>query len=180
VLTARVSGRPLPEFPAGRLFELLDMADTGLGCRQTISAYSPATTGSARVGLELVDPGERWSSLSASPPERPSGPDYWHYFARMLLVGGSADGRRLPSAAPVQLMTSSQLSQSQRDGSQLSLQGQGLRSGGSVDVEVSNSSNVPGRHGCDGTERQRISSRPPARSPSCSPSRNWPDRPSPP
>ena len=152
MLIARVCGRPLPEFLAERLFEPLGMVDTGfqvppgkLGRFTTYYRTDPAG------GLELVDaPDGQWSS----PPAFPSGAgglvstvDDWHCFARMLLAGGTAGGRRLLSAASVRQMTTDQLTPSQRDASRLFLDGQGWGFGGSVDVEAIDPWNVPGRYG---------------------------------
>ena len=93
VLIARVSGRPLPEFLAERLFEPLGMTDTGFevpaGKLGRFTSYYRADPAG---GLELVDaPGGQWSSLRV-----PSGAgglvstaDDWHCFARMLLAGGA-------------------------------------------------------------------------------------------
>jgi CubicO group peptidase (beta-lactamase class C family) len=152
VLIARVSGRPFPEFLAERLFAPLGMADTGFevppGKLGRFTGYYQADPAG---GLELLDPpGGQWSR----PPAFPSGggglvstADDWHRFARMLLAGGSAGGKQLLSPASVRQMTTDQLTPSQRDASRLFLEGHGWGFGGSVDVEVIDPWNVPGRYG---------------------------------
>jgi CubicO group peptidase (beta-lactamase class C family) len=152
VLIARASGRPLAEFLAERLFDPLGMTDTGFavpaGKRNRLASYYQAD---AAGGLRLIDaPGGQWSS----PPAFPSGAgglvstvDDVHAFARMLLAGGTVGGRRLLSAASVRLMTSDHLTQGQRSAGSLFLEGQGWGFGGSVDIEVIDSWNVPGRYG---------------------------------
>jgi CubicO group peptidase (beta-lactamase class C family) len=148
VLIARVTGRPLPEFLAERLFEPLGMADTAF--------YVPAAklgrfTSYYGTGLELIDsPDGHWSR----PPAFPSGAgglvstvDDWHRFARMLLAGGTAGDRRLLSAAAVRQMMTDKLTQAQREAGRVFLEGQGWGFGGSVDVECIDPWNVPGRYG---------------------------------
>jgi CubicO group peptidase (beta-lactamase class C family) len=152
VLIARVSGRPLPEFLAERLFEPLGMADTGFevpaGQLGRFTSYYRADPAG---GLELVDaPGGQWSSRPAFPSGAGglvSTAGDWYSFARMLLAGGSAGGRQLLSPASVRQMTTDQLTPSQRDASRLFLEGQGWGFGGSVDVEAIDPWNVPGRYG---------------------------------
>jgi CubicO group peptidase (beta-lactamase class C family) len=152
VLIARVSGCPLPEFLAERLFEPLGMRDTGFevpaGKRDRFTSYYQADPSGA---LQLLDAPDGWWS---SPPAFPSGAgglvstvDDWFAFARMLLAEGEAGGRRLLSAAAVRQMTTDQLTSAQRQAGRLFLEGQGWGFGGSVDVEVIEPWNVPGRYG---------------------------------
>ncbi|MFF1956020.1 serine hydrolase domain-containing protein [Streptomyces sp. NPDC058220] len=152
VLIARVSGRPLPEFLAERLFEPLGMVDTGFAVPAAkldrfTSYYRPVPEG----GIELVDtPDGGWSSLPAFPSGAGglvSTVDDWHSFARMLLAEGAVDGRRLLSARSVRQMTTDHLTRSQREASGLFTEGQGWGFGGSVDVAAIDPWNVPGRYG---------------------------------
>ncbi|MEU8685293.1 serine hydrolase domain-containing protein [Streptomyces sp. NPDC048611] len=153
VLVARVAGRPLPEFLAERLFEPLGMADTGFevppGKRDRFTSYYRAA--GAAGGLELVDaPDGQWSRRPAFPSGAGglvSTVDDWHAFARMLLAGGSVDGRPLLSAGSVRQMTTDQLTPAQREAGRLFLEGQGWGFGGSVDIAAVEPWNVPGRYG---------------------------------
>ncbi|WAL69236.1 serine hydrolase [Amycolatopsis cynarae] len=152
VLIERVSGQPLPEFLAERLFEPLGMADTGFWVPEDrrdrlTSSYAPGPDG----GLDLLDtPDGQWSS----PPAFASGAgglvstaEDWFAFGRMLLGGGTFRGRRLLSAESVRLMTTDHLTAAQRAASTLFLEGQGWGFGGSVDIAASDPWTVPGRYG---------------------------------
>jgi len=123
VLIARVSGRPLPEFLAERVFEPLGITDTGF--------HVPAEKQDRIPGLH----GSIDESIWLQPPIFPSGSGGlastladWHRFARMLL----ADGGGLLSPDSVRLMTTDHLTQEQRDASTLFLEGAGWGYGGSV------------------------------------------------
>src|SRR5262249_36984748 len=150
VLITRVSGRPLPEFLAERLFEPLGMVDTGFEVPVSkLDRFTSYYRTDPAGGLQLVAaPGGQWSS----PPAFPSGAgglvstvDDWHCFARMLLAGSAGDSPLL-SPASVRQMTTDHLTASQRDASRLFLEGQGWGFGGSVDVEATDPWNVPGRY----------------------------------
>ncbi|MEV0039252.1 serine hydrolase domain-containing protein [Streptomyces sp. NPDC050804] len=154
VLIARASGRPLSEFLAERIFEPLGMTDTGFHVPPAklgrfTSFYRPADDPAG--GPVLVDaPDGQWSS----PPAFPSGAgglvstvDDWLAFGRMLLAGGSVDGRRYLTPESVRLMTTDHLTPAQRDAGKVFLEGQGWGFGGSVDIEPIDPWNVRGRYG---------------------------------
>jgi CubicO group peptidase (beta-lactamase class C family) len=153
VLIARVTGRPLPEVLAERVFEPLGMTDTAFVVpaaeRERFTSYYRAAAAGV---LELADaPDGQWST----PPAFPLGSgglagtaDDWLAFARMLLAGGTAaDGRRVLSAESVRLMTTDHTTPAHREIGALFLDGQGWGFGGSVDIARSNGWNVPGRYG---------------------------------
>lgn len=148
VLIARVAGCSLPEFLAERIFEPLDMPDTGFAVPAGQSGrfahlYRPGANG----GLDLVDaPDGQWSAVPAFPSGAGglvSTVDDYHRFARMLLDGGGP----LLSADSVRRMTTDWLTPDQRAGAELFLEGQGWGFGGSVDVTPADPWNVPGRYG---------------------------------
>ncbi|MFB7335164.1 serine hydrolase domain-containing protein [Streptomyces adustus] len=152
VLVARASGGTLPDFLAERIFEPLGMRDTAFEVpaerrHRFTTAYQPGPDDT----LVLADPPDgAWSRV----PAFPSGgggltatADDWLAFARMLLAGGEANGRRLLSPTSVSRMTTNHLTAGQREAGTLFLEGQGWGYGGQVDVAPLDPWNVPGRYG---------------------------------
>jgi CubicO group peptidase (beta-lactamase class C family) len=151
VLIARVSGQPLPEFLAERIFEPLDMLDTGFAVPADKLDRFTSFYEAGPANLELIDPPDgQWSRMPAFPSGAGglvSTVDDWLVFGRMLLSGGTLNGRRVLSPQSVQQMTSDCLTQAQRSASRLFLEGQGWGFGGSVDVNNDDPWTVPGRYG---------------------------------
>ena len=150
-LIERAAGQPLPEFFAERILEPLGMVDTAFevpaGKLDRMTTALPPADG----GLELADAPDGECSR---PPAFASGSgglvstaDDWHPFARLLLAGGTVDGRRLLSAESVRQMTTNHLTAAQRAAGDLFLEGQGWGFGGSVDDAAIDPWNVPGRYG---------------------------------
>jgi CubicO group peptidase (beta-lactamase class C family) len=127
VLIARVSGQPLREFLAERIFGPLGMTDTGFYVAAGKQGRLPPYHASDHA---LTD-----GSLWTEPPIFPSGSGGlvstladWHRFGRMVLAEG--DGVLSPES--VRAMTTDHLTQEQRDASTLFLEGAGWGFGGAV------------------------------------------------
>ncbi len=153
VLVSRVSGQPLPEFMAERLFGPLGMTDSGFEVTAAqrarfTSYYRPGPDGA----LELADaPDGQWSTRPALPLGSgglASTADDWLAFGQMLLAGGTTPGgRRLLSADSVRLMTTDHTTAAQREIGALFLEGQGWGFGGSVNIAPIDPWNIAGRYG---------------------------------
>jgi len=123
------------------------MADPGFpGPQASLDRLTPAYRPEGD-GLVVSDPP---SGAITRPPTFPSGAgglvstaQDWLAFGRMLLRGGEP----LLSSDFVRLMTTDHLTAGQRAGGHLFLEGQGWGFGGSVDVELLQPWNVPGRYG---------------------------------
>jgi CubicO group peptidase (beta-lactamase class C family) len=152
VLVSRVSGQPLPEFMAERVFEPLGMTDSGFevpaGQRDRFTSYYRTGPDGA---LELADaPDGQWSTRPALPLGSgglASTADDWLAFGQMLLAGGTTPRGRLLSADSVRLMTTDHTTPAQREIGALFLEGQGWGFGASVDIAPIDPWNIPGRYG---------------------------------
>ncbi|MER7046141.1 serine hydrolase domain-containing protein [Streptomyces jumonjinensis] len=152
VLIARASGQPLPEFLAERLFEPLGMTDTAFSVpARKLGRFTSSYRAGADGALAVVDaPDGEWSSPPAFPSAAGglvSTADDLLAFGRMLLAGGTVDGRETLSADSVRRMTTDHLTRAQREASGLFLEGQGWGYGGAVDVAAVEPWNEPGRYG---------------------------------
>jgi CubicO group peptidase (beta-lactamase class C family) len=136
VLLARVSGQPLPELLAERIFEPLGMRDTGFHVPPEKLDRLPPYRGSDVSPIE--------DRLWTEPPIFPSGAGGLvstladlHRFARMLLAGGGGGGGGggLLSPRSLRLMTTDHLTQEQRDASTVFLEGAGWGFGGAVTAD---------------------------------------------
>ena len=161
VLIARASGQPFETFLRERLFEPLDMKDTGFSVpaakldRIATSYWSNPETGA----LERYDAaaGGQWSR----PPAFPSGGgglvstvDDYLAFAQMMLNGGKQGGERILSRPSVEAMTTDQLTPAQKAASDDLESGffesHGWGFGMAVATRRVDGATVPGQYGWDG------------------------------
>jgi CubicO group peptidase (beta-lactamase class C family) len=153
VLLARVSGRPLEDVFAERLFTPLGMTGTGF--------WVPAERAAQLPGHYMTDPGTgkmtenqlTGPDIWSRPPAFPSGAaglvstvDDYLRFARLLRDQGA---ERL-SASAYQMMTTNVLTPSQIAGGGFVLGGRGWGYGMSVAVTPDEVSATPGRYGWEG------------------------------
>ena len=146
VLLARAGDRSLGDVLADTVLGPTGMDDTGFWTDRTDRLASYYIRGDS--GLELVDPPDgQWSR--PVPFESGGGGlvstiDDWHAFGRMLLAGGTHDGRSVLTEESVAAMMTPHF-----DGGpdHPFLDGQGWGFGGSVDIRASDPWNVAGRYG---------------------------------
>jgi len=160
VLIARASGQPLETFLRERIFEPLEMRDTGFSVpeaaldRLATSYWTDPTSGKLTVYDKAL--GGQWSR----PPDFPSGAgglvstiDDYLAFGQMMLSYGKHGNQRILSRLSVELMTTDQLTPEQKAASSLIsgfLDGQGWGFGVSVVTRRDDIAEVPGRYGWDG------------------------------
>ncbi len=160
VLIARASGQPLEMFLRERIFEPLEMRDTGFSVpeasldRLATSYWTDPTSGKLTVYDEPR--GGQWSR----PPSFLSGAgglvstiDDSLAFGQMMLSQGKHGNERLLSRLSIELMTTDQLTPEQKAGPSLIsgfLGGRGWGFGVSVITKRDDIAAVPGRYGWDG------------------------------
>ncbi|HEY6981857.1 serine hydrolase domain-containing protein [Reyranella sp.] len=158
VLIARVSGQPLETFLQERLFAPLGMRDTGF--------QVPAAKLDRLAGAYMLEPAKKTltffddasnSRWSRPPPFAAGGSglvstvDDFHAFYRMLLNKGRHGRERILARPTVELMTSDQLTASQKQGAELFFgHGASWGMGGAVVTRRTDVFATPGRFGWDG------------------------------
>ncbi len=160
VLIARASGQELPTFLRKRLFEPLEMRDTGFSVpeasldRLATSYWTDPTSGK----LTVYDKprGGQWSR----PPTFPSGAgglvstiDDYLAFGQMMLSQGKHGGERILSRLSVETMTTDQLTPEQKAVSSLVpgfFDSHGWGFGVSVVTRRDDIAAAPGKYGWDG------------------------------
>jgi CubicO group peptidase (beta-lactamase class C family) len=124
VVLARASGQDLDSLLRDRVFEPLEMVDTGFtvpaaDLTRLTTFYRPdPATGELSV---VDDPAHSWWSTPPSFPDAAGWlvstiDDYWS-FVSMVLAGGTGRGACVLSPASVELMTTDRLTSSQREAS---------------------------------------------------------------
>ncbi|WP_428670737.1 serine hydrolase domain-containing protein [Reyranella sp.] len=158
VLIARASGQSLEAFLQERLFAPLGMRDTGF--------HVPAAKLDRLASAYLMDPqkkalaffddaaNSRWSKpppFAAGGSGLVSTVDDFHAFYRMLMNDGVHGRERILARPTVALMTSDQLTESQKQGAELFFgHGASWGMGGAVVTRRTDIFATPGRFGWDG------------------------------
>ncbi len=156
VLVARAAGLPLGEFFRARIFEPLEMCDTGFTMPTDQTSRLPREYMTDFATGKLAEVTVTGSDVWTTPPPFPSGAggllstiDDYLAFARMLLDKGVHRGRRLLSEASVEAMTTNHLTPEQIAGGGVILHGQGWGYGVGVSITPDDVSE-PGRYGWAG------------------------------
>jgi CubicO group peptidase (beta-lactamase class C family) len=157
VLVARASRQPLPDFLNARIFEPLEMKETGFSmpAEQTGRLPSQYMTNFQTGKMEVQT--QTGPSVWTKPPAFPSGAaglvstaDDYLQFARLLLNEGGHKNRRLVSRESVRLMTTNHLTPEQMAGGGPVLGGLGWGFGMAVATVPDGISQFPGRYGWNG------------------------------
>jgi CubicO group peptidase (beta-lactamase class C family) len=155
VLLARAAGQPLETFLRERLFEPLDMKDTGFSVPaakldRLATCYQ---TNAASGGLAVFDEssGGLWSRPPVFPFELISTVDDYRAFGQMLLSRGLHGREHILSRPSVEVMTTDQLTTEQKAGAGMILgDNRGWGFGLSMVIRRDDVAAVPGRFGWDG------------------------------
>ncbi|MBV9564259.1 MAG: beta-lactamase family protein [Bradyrhizobium sp.] len=158
VLIARVSGQSLGKFMEQRIFAPLGMNDTGFYVPKEKHHRLATTYVRDRETQQLKVFDDPVTGKFASPPvfENASAglvstAEDFNAFAQMLLNGGRLGSERILSRPSVELMTTDQLSEPQKLGSELFFaDNRGWGFGVSVFTRRDHLCNVPGRFGWEG------------------------------
>ena len=152
VLLARASDQSLADVMAERVLEPLGMVDTGF--HVPTDKLDRFTTLYGRDEQGVLQVSDEPDGAFCEPPAFASGAgglvttvDDQLAFGRILLAEGDWPSGRLLSQGSVQQMMSDQITPEHREMGGFFLDGQGWGFGGSVDIEVLNPWNVPGRYG---------------------------------
>jgi CubicO group peptidase (beta-lactamase class C family) len=119
VLVARASGQTLPAFFQERIFAPLGMTDTAFGVADDkvgrfVPAYHPEDGKLVAYDPPATSPWRHEPRFPAGDSGLISSADDYLTFARMLLAGGTHEGKRLLSEASVKAMTTDHLTAAQR------------------------------------------------------------------
>ena len=156
VLLARVSGRSLPEFLYRRVFEPLQMVDTGFFVPEAKRARFTSAYRLEAGRPELYDAPihSAWGAAPAFPDAGAglvSTADDYFVFVNLLLAKGRVAGRRLLSESSIAAMTTDHLTASQRlEGAPVLGEGRGWGLGLSVIHETTGSGLPAGAYGWNG------------------------------
>ncbi len=160
VLIARASGQPLETYLRERIFEPLEMRDTGFSVPEASLDRLATSYWTDPASGELVVYDEARGGQWSRPPAFPSGAgglvstiDDYLAFGQMMLSQGKHGGERILSRLSVETMTTDQLTPEQKAVSGLVpgfFDNHGWGFGMSVITRRDDVAAVPGRYGWDG------------------------------